>query len=94
MVFCGDGGGRSPESGGDSALEAKEGRGGGNMEKRKGKKRRTTTPPISFLWEARPNQLTILVMAATQRNATQIKANWCHHTVASSASKCLRTEQL
>ena len=23
---------------------------------------------------------------ATQRNATQIKANWCHHTIASSAS--------
>ena len=48
-MFCGDGGGRSPESGGDSALEAKEGRGGGgNMEKRKGKKRRTTTPPDKF----------------------------------------------
>jgi len=44
---CGDGGGRSPESGGDNAPKAKKVR-GREMEKRKGRKEGPPLPPISF----------------------------------------------
>lgn len=45
----GDGGGRSPESGGDSALEAKEGREGREYGKEEREEKKDDHSPISFL---------------------------------------------